>query len=59
LDIETEEGIETTLCIFNTFGQQVLTHKGQGAQHISIGLLPVGLYIMRSENGAEGRFVKQ
>jgi hypothetical protein len=59
LDIETAEGIETTVSIFNTFGQQVLTHKGQGAQHISIGSLPVGLYVMRSENGAEGRFVKQ
>jgi hypothetical protein len=59
LDIETAEGTETILSIFNTFGQQVLTHKGQGAQHINVSSLPVGLYIMRSENGAEGRFVKQ
>jgi hypothetical protein len=59
LDIETNDNAATTIRIFNTFGQQVMTLKGQGTQHISVGSLPVGLYIIRSENGVEGRFVRQ
>lgn len=58
LDIETDEGKETTLRIFNTLGQQVLTHKGQGAQRINVSTLPIGTYIISTATGAEGRFVK-
>ncbi len=59
LDIETQDGAEATISIFNTVGQQVLTHKGQGTQRISVSHLPIGTYIIRTNTGEEGRFVKQ
>jgi hypothetical protein len=59
LDLETADNSTTTISIFNTSGQQVLTHKGQGLQRINVGALPVGAYIIKAETGAEGRFVKQ
>jgi hypothetical protein len=59
LDVETEEGSDTSLSIFNTFGQQVLTHKGQGTQHINVSSLPIGAYFIRTNAGTTGRFVKQ
>jgi hypothetical protein len=59
LDIEMAERTVTTLSIFNTSGQQVLTQKGQGIMSINITFLPVGTYIIRTAMGEEGRFVKQ
>jgi hypothetical protein len=59
LDLETDDNVPTSISIFNTSGQQVLTHKGQGVQRINVGSLPVGAYIIRTATGAEGRFVKQ
>jgi Secretion system C-terminal sorting domain len=44
--------------IFNTTGQRVLDNKVQGAQRINISALPSGLYIIRTETGEIGRFVK-
>jgi hypothetical protein len=39
-------------------GQQVMTAKIQGEQQIDVGRLPNGLYIVRTEKGKMGRFVK-
>jgi hypothetical protein len=47
------------LSIFNNVGQQVITTKMQGEQTLSIGHLPAGLYIIRTETGQIGRFIKQ
>jgi parallel beta-helix repeat protein len=49
----------TPLSIFNTFGQQVFTAKVQGEDSLSISTLPPGLYIIRTEKGQIGRFIKQ
>ena len=44
--------------IFNIAGQQVLETKIQGTQQIDIRSVPSGLYIIRTETGEIGRFVK-
>ncbi len=59
LNIETDEITETTLSIFNTLGQVVLTKKGRGTQQINTNALPIGTYIIKTDKGGEGRFVKQ
>jgi parallel beta-helix repeat protein len=49
----------TPLSIFNSVGQQVLTANAQGEQSLNISTLPAGLYIIRTEMGQTGRFIKQ
>jgi hypothetical protein len=49
----------TPLSIFNISGQQVIKTQGQGEQTVSISTLPAGLYIVRTETGQTGRFIKQ
>jgi parallel beta-helix repeat protein len=49
----------TPLSIFNISGQKVLQTQGQGEQTVSISTLPSGLYIVRTEEGQIGRFIKQ
>ncbi len=49
----------TTIQIFNAAGQQVFTTRGQGALQLNISSFPAGLYIIQTETGDIGRFVKQ
>jgi hypothetical protein len=50
---------ETPLSIFNIAGQQVMVAKAQGEYQLNISTLPIGLYIVRTEMGQTGRFIKQ
>jgi hypothetical protein len=59
LDISINENTTTTLNIFNIAGQKVLTTKAQGEKQLNISTLPAGLYIIQTETGGVGRFVKQ
>jgi hypothetical protein len=57
LDVAVD--VATTITIFNAAGQQVFTTKAQGEQRLNISTLPAGLYIIQTEKGGVGRFVKQ
>ena len=59
LTIAADETTTTTLNIFNVMGQQVRTAKIQGEQSIDVSQLPNGLYIIRTDKGETGRFVKE
>ena len=59
LTIVADETQATTLRIFNAVGQQVRTAKIQGEQPLDVSQLPNGLYIVRTEKGETGRFVKE
>jgi hypothetical protein len=50
---------KTAIQIFNIAGQQVLMTQIQGTTTLDVHSLPSGLYVVRSETGAVGRFVKQ
>jgi hypothetical protein len=50
---------KTAIQIFNIAGQQVLTTHMQGTTTLDVHFLPAGLYVVRAETGAVGRFVKQ
>ena len=59
LTIVANEVKATTLNVFNIMGQLMLTAKIQGEQQLDVGKLPNGLYIIRTEKGETGRFVKE
>jgi hypothetical protein len=59
LDITLDDYKPTTLRIFNVAGQEVLTTKVQGEQHLDIQTLPSGLYFIQTERGETARFVKE
>jgi len=59
LTIVADETKTTTLNIFNVMGQQMMTTKIQGEQSIDVSQLPNGLYIIRTDKGEMGRFVKE
>jgi Bacterial Ig domain/Secretion system C-terminal sorting domain len=59
LTIATDDAQATTLRIFNVMGQQVRTATIQGEQQLDVSQLPNGLYIVRTEKGEMGKFVKE
>jgi hypothetical protein len=59
LTIVADENSATTLRIFNSMGQQVMTAKIQGEQALDVSQLANGLYVIRTDKGETGRFVKE
>jgi Secretion system C-terminal sorting domain len=57
IELDADKG--GPLSIFNISGQKVMSVKVQNEQDINISTLPAGLYIVRTELGQTGRFVKQ
>ncbi len=49
----------TPFSIFNSTGQRVMKTQGQGEQTVNVSALASGLYIVRTEAGQIGRFIKQ
>jgi Bacterial Ig domain/Secretion system C-terminal sorting domain len=59
LTIVADENSATTVRIFNSMGQQVQTVRIQGEQTLDVSQLTHGLYIIRTDKGETGRFVKE
>jgi hypothetical protein len=59
LDVTVGEDQKGPLSIFNVSGQLVYSAKVQGNQLLDVSALTSGLYIVRTEAGDMGRFVKE
>ena len=59
LTIVASEDKATILSIFNLMSQQMMTVKIQGEQSIDVSRLSNGLYIIRTDKGEMGRFLKE
>ena len=59
LTIVANEDKATILSIFNLMSQQMMTVKIQGEQSIDVSRLSNGLYIIRTDKGEMGRFLKE
>ena len=59
LEVSISDEKATTLSIFNIVGQQVFVAKVRGTQRLDISSLANGLYIIATDKGETGRFVKE
>jgi Bacterial Ig domain len=59
LDISVSDEKPTMVRFFNIMGQQVMAAKIQGEAHLDVSHLANGLYIVQSEKGEKGKFIKE
>ena len=58
VDVICNKSFQTTLYVFNSAGQKVLSAKAKGEQQINVSTLPAGVYLIKTSEGDSAKFIK-